>query len=604
MNYIIGHINFCIFSKRGVAAYNSTFAGIEIKSENQSGNFIGRSEAWPILWKGLYLLSVVMGTLLVGVPSSHSQTTNTVDSNKNWLGYMLWYENSGGSAGAYVGGSVWTPADLRAGFQGTNTLNLASCTNVWDSTNTFWVKSNGTGAKWMEANFYVETLAFGGQTVAFAGNCLSNQLTYPYTSVAFIKEFAPGYAFVGMTTASLVAGGSFSVTRPIGVGNICQYGFVTSGPDSNPTNIVSSRKVVIAVENPTTSVTELGGQALVEGENARLTVAAQGPPPLTYQWTYSSQTATNTLTNGGRIFGAATNSLSISNMTLADAGLYSVTVSSASGSVTTMASLVVVPFSKAATNLLIDSDFEETSFPYDPKAGWFPFNGAVKASTNNTYYLSSTQVSVVDGTHCVQIYSAGPGSYNGIYQDRPASPGAVYTADAWFLTPTDDPISGSNVCYLEVQFRSAADVPLLQYKSLEVTGNSPAATWINLVPTNVFAGDLATSLGSSPPYMVAPAGTAKVRYQVTYHAVDAAGSVYVDALNMRLRESVVSASVSGNDVQLSFSTLFGPTFRVLYKTNLTDVTWQVLSSIPGDGTVKTILDPISSGRRFYSVNTQ
>ena len=75
-------------------------------------------------------------------------------------------------------------------------------------------------------------------------------------------------------------------------------------------------------------------------------------------------------------------------------------------------------------------------------------------------------------------------------------------------------------------------------------------------------------------------------------------------MELKLISPLVTASASGANIQLSFPTLFGPTYQVLYKTNLTDATWTVLTSVPGDGTVKTVSDPAGSTRRFYTVNTQ
>jgi hypothetical protein len=350
----------------------------------------------------------------------------------------------------------------------------------------------------------------------------------------------------------------------------------------------------------------MASHAVVEGQNVTFTVAAQGTAPLRYQWAQITPSATNTLSNGGRISGANTNSLTISSVNQADAGSYLVTVTNSVGTNTALAHLTVVPFAQAVTNYLIDPSIEQ-GFAFDGDSGWYGFNGAVVANTNDYYFGSSTQVSVVDGTNAVQIYSVGPDSYNGIYQDRPATPGEVYTASCWFLTPFDDSIGGNNVCYLEVQFRDAAGNVLVQYSSDRITSSTPTDTWIQLTPTNVTAGDFVTPLGTAP-YMIAPAGTARVRTQVTYHAATSpvvGGSVYVDALTLRLREPVVTASRSGANVSLSFATQFAPNYQVYYKTNLTDPTWQALGSpIAGDGTVKTVDDPIGRGMRFYTVNTQ
>ena len=138
-----------------------------------------------------------------------------------------------------------------------------------------------SGAKWMEANFYVDVpTALAGQTVTFTGTCLSNTLVSPYSAIAVIKEFGPGYAWVGMTTADLVDGSDFTVTRSIAPGHITQYGFILTGPDADPATVASLGKVVIAVTNIDPSLSAVASQALVEGQTATFTRhGLQAPRP-------------------------------------------------------------------------------------------------------------------------------------------------------------------------------------------------------------------------------------------------------------------------------------------------------------------------------------
>jgi hypothetical protein len=71
-----------------------------------------------------------------------------------------------------------------------------------------------------------------------------------------------------------------------------------------------------------------------------------------------------------------------------------------------------------------------------------------------------------------------------------------------------------------------------------------------------------------------------------------------------LHEPVVVPLVSGSNVQLSFPTLFGPQYNIFYKANITDAAWHLLTTVTGDGTVKTVSDLIGTTSRFYIVNTQ
>jgi len=80
-------------------------------------------------------------------------------------------------------------------------------------------------------------------------------------------------------------------------------------------------------------------QTVNPGENATFTVAANGSPPLGYQW----------LLDGGTIGGATTNSYIINDVQPADAGGYSVVVSDSAGWATSALAVLTVQGPHAAT---------------------------------------------------------------------------------------------------------------------------------------------------------------------------------------------------------------------------------------------------------------
>ena len=538
--------------------------------------------------------------------SAQAQVTVQVDSTKPWGGFMNVFSLVGSgataSAGGYQFGSGWGLPDLRGFFTGTSTLTLTPCSNVFNPADAYWANPDGSGNKWMDASFYVDVgNSFAGQAVTFSGSVISNTLVAPYTCVATIKEFAPGYAYIGQDNFTLVAGQPFTVTRTIGVGNIAQYGFETTGPDVSPLNFAAAGKVVIAVSNPPILLTPIVSQSGVQGQTVHFTATATGAAPLAYQWYFVTNGVTNTLVNNSHYSGVTTTNLGITNISSSDVGTYRVVVSNPGASATSAALLTVIPLAQAQTNMLIDPSFEDAALSYDSTAGWYPFNGAVQASTNDYYYLSATHVVTFDGANAVQIYPGG--DYNGLFQDRPVTPGQVYTASGKFYVSSADPLGAPNVCYLEVQFRDAGNAVLRQYSSHQVDSTDALDTWLTLVPTNVFAGDFSTSLGTSS-YMVAPAGSAYARYQFTYHATGGYGSVYVDAASLALKEPLTTASITNGSVKIKFPTLYGPTYKVLYKTNLNDATWSTLTTVTGDATTKTVSDTVGPSRRFYTVNTQ
>jgi hypothetical protein len=97
-----------------------------------------------------------------------------------------------------------------------------------------------TGNKFMDANMYVETTGvYPGQTLTFTGTVLSSTLLSDqdalgngWTSVAFIKDFAPDFSSFNMVTAPLVDGVfSISLATVNDPARHVQYGFETVGPD-------------------------------------------------------------------------------------------------------------------------------------------------------------------------------------------------------------------------------------------------------------------------------------------------------------------------------------------------------------------------------------
>jgi hypothetical protein len=103
--------------------------------------------------------------------------------------------------------------------------------------------------------------------------------------------------------------------------------------------------------------------------------------------------------------------------------------------------------------------------------------------------------------------------------------------------------------------------------------------------------------------LVAPPGTVKVRMQVTFHRVDGGGSVYFDKMGLRLTVHAIRATVSQGKLQLTFPTHLGADYRVEYKADLNGSPWLPLATLPGDGSLKSVSDPMTQARRFYRVRT-
>jgi Immunoglobulin I-set domain len=562
--------------------------------------------------KTLIQKTLIVSALVCGAFASKAQTQLLLDPNNGWVGYMNWF-NLPSQGGAYVSGGVWGTGALTAYYNSaTNELTLVACTNVWETTDGYWFQTNNADLpnKQMDASYYIQLSELGaGQTYTFSGNCISNTFNSSYTSTVFIKEFTSGYSLINSTTLTTTTGQPFSISLTTSGGTYIQYGFETIGPDQNPTNAYSQGEAIYQVQYPSVEPSPIASQAAVEGQSVSFTETPTGTGPFTYQWQLNGVN----LANGGNISGATTNVLTISDATIADAGAISVLITNGVGSnAVANAYFSVTPLAQAQTNYCLDPSFESDTFAPDPSVGWYAYGGTAFVNTNDPYAdfepLSDPNVSVVDGTNCIVEYSAGANSYTGVYQNRPALPGQLYTASAWFYTPNNtdgNPVVNNASANLQIQFYNAGGTLLCDYESAYFTTNDPEEVWVQLPVTNKYAADFVTLLGTGP-YIISPPGTASMRIQPGYHAPDAAsgGDIYIDMVDVTLQETVPTYTLSGSTLKLSFPTVYGPQYNVLYTSDLSSGHWQILETITGDGTIKTATDTLGQKQRYYIINTQ
>ena len=213
------------------------------------------------LLRNLLSISLATGVVFACAASSRAASV-TVDPSQTWIGFMN-VLNLPSAGGAYQFGSSWGTADLVATFSGP-TLTLMP--NSINDTNAYWYTPAGgpgsTGNKIMDASMYVETTGlFSGQTLTFTGDVLANTLTGSvdpngngWTSVAFVKDFAPDYSSSVTVTAPLVNGVfSLSLATIADPTRHVQYGFETIGPDVWITDVAPYGNVqVTAVPEPAT----------------------------------------------------------------------------------------------------------------------------------------------------------------------------------------------------------------------------------------------------------------------------------------------------------------------------------------------------------------
>jgi hypothetical protein len=63
----------------------------------------------------------------------------------------------------------------------------------------------------------------------------------------------------------------------------------------------------------------------------------------------------------------------------------------------------------------------------------------------------------------------------------------------------------------------------------------------------------------------------------------------------------LTAARSGGNLVLSFPTQTGVNYRVFYRSALTTGNWSLLTTVPGNGAVKSVTDPTTASPRFYKV---
>ncbi len=126
------------------------------------------------------------------------------------------------------------------------------------------------------------------------------------------------------------------------------------------------------------------------GTTATFSVTTSGTEPFGHQWLHNEAP----LANGGRISGATTNSLAISNLRLADAGSYTVVVTNDVGAVTSVVAVltVVEPPSFALPTRLPDGS---VGFSFSATPG---LDYRLDASTNLVDWAALTNLASPSGT--------------------------------------------------------------------------------------------------------------------------------------------------------------------------------------------------------------
>ncbi len=567
--------------------------------------------------------SLVVATNGSVAPPAPKTVNVSIDHHQNWVGYQ-----TVNSAVPYNTGYL----DVAAGdIQGTiSTSDVVRCApdlradKLAHADTTIWQDDTGLSDAisgiTVDSTYYVDTgsIAVNGDTVIFSGTMITNSLGDPYNTsiVAFIKDFDSSWGWFGETSENLfflTNGETFSISKVIqGDGSHVQYGFEWVGPPTRTnttansyvgnfgyvlvTNKLVSTVVSIVSINPNPAQVQLGS-------NITLTALTTGDG-LTYQWSKGGVP----LVNGAGISGATSSALTLTNVQGGQQGLYSLVVTDSGG--------------KTASNSV-------SLFVYNP--GWLYFDRALSPYLgyinvwNGANVLTSRPSSGAAGTspRASFGFAVAPPSLlrasvnltNDVITLQPNTyvfDGATNTMDANYINP-----DGSAAAYLEQDFyvqNNALVGDQLVFagycSSNSLDPKYTATAWIKVSQDWSVENRYDTNLVAGKPFILTvPASATSSKSYVQYGfaiwgpANSATNPITQGAVEVKVY-SPLSGSISGGQMNLAFPTVINHSYTVQYKTDLTQGTWQSLSTTNGTGGTVTVPDAIGARQRFYRLSVQ
>jgi len=176
-----------------------------------------------------------------------------------------------------------------------------------------------------------------------------------------------------------------------------------------------SRQFTLAVVTPPVITTQPVGQVVFEGATAVFTVGTASNALLFYQWQMDNGSYLTNLTDGGKITGATTGALTVSNISAANEGAYSVTVSNAAGTATSAAAfLTIIPWRPVITQQPVS----QTVLPGAPATftvavvGTHPFSYRWRLNGTNLTDNSNISGSITASLMISNVTAANAGTYS------------------------------------------------------------------------------------------------------------------------------------------------------------------------------------------------
>ncbi len=195
----------------------------------------------------------------------------------------------------------------------------------------------------------------------------------------------------------------------------------------------------------------------------------------------------------------------------------------------------------SAGNLLVNPGFEANS-GHVIATGWTYFSPPTPPGYFGDYWVENAPPPHSGLLYWKQwgaLYDPTVTNVAGIYQDFSAAPGSSYQSSGWFFTRSSDVLGPDCYIWIEVAFLGSSSNLLALYKSANFNASVGLNTWFQYQVTN--ACDISSPVSVGDPYfttyaitgsvsqLVAPLGTAKVRYRFAYaQAGNQGGSAYLD----------------------------------------------------------------------------
>jgi hypothetical protein len=333
----------------------------------------------------------------------------------------------------------------------------------------------------------------------------------------------------------------------------------------------------LAVASPPQIITQPANEAAIVGGSATFNVSATGTAPLNYQWLKNG----GRLSSSGNIFGSTASSLTVSNISVADVGSYSVIVGNAYGSVSSTNAVLSVYVS--TTPFLIT--FDDLATP-DVGANGIGVIGPIPTNYNgvnwnNLWVLDAMDYPLTSG------YQPGMISTKNVAFNDFANPASITsTAPFNFLS-----------AYLTAAWYDNLQVEVQGYVGSILTYDNTytlSATTPTLINFNY--------LGVNEVYFSAFGGTqhASYSYNGEFFAMD--NVTIATNFEVSVLPTIQTMTKNGSTITIGWGAMVGQAYQVQYKSNLNQSVWNNLGG-PIPATTSTIYAPDSTTnlQRFYRI---